>query len=91
MSHTLSISKTILALLGLALGAAAWAGPQCNVPKEKWMDAQAFQANLTKQGYHIKQFKVSSGACYEIYGTDKTGKKVEIYFDPASGEVVKAR
>jgi hypothetical protein len=25
------------------------------------------------------------GKCYEIYGLDKAGKKVEIYFDPATG------
>ena len=28
---------------------------------------------------------VSKGKCYEIYGLDKAGKKVEIYFDPATG------
>ena len=30
------------------------------------------------QGYKIKKFKVD-GNCYEIYGHNKEGKKVEIY------------
>lgn len=31
------------------------------------------------------------GRCYEIYGTDKAGKKVEIYFDPVSGKPVEQK
>lgn len=70
--------------LTLAAGAAL-AGPQCNVPKNQWMKEADFRAMVEKQGYQIKTFKVSSGQCYEIYGFDKAGKKVEIYFDPATG------
>lgn len=44
-----------------------------------------FKAALEKQGYQIRTFKVSKGKCYEIYGLDKAGKKVEIYFNPATG------
>ena len=46
-----------------------------------------FKKDLTAQGYQIKTFKVSNG-CYEIYGTDKAGKRVEIYFDPVTGTPV---
>lgn len=73
-----------LSLTLLAAGAAV-AGPRCNVPKDKWMKEADFRAMVDKQGYQIKTFKVSSGQCYEIYGFDKSGKKVEIYFDPATG------
>ncbi|MGL6047210.1 MAG: PepSY domain-containing protein, partial [Vogesella sp.] len=47
-----------------------------------------FKKKLTAEGYQIKKFKVS-GNCYEIYGKNKEGKKVEIYFDPVSGAAVK--
>lgn len=40
-------------------------------------------------GYKIKKFKVTSGNCYEVYGWDKDGKKVEIYYNPITGEKVK--
>ena len=33
----------------------------------------------------IKTFKVTKNDCYEIYGFDKDGKRVEIYFNPETG------
>jgi hypothetical protein len=78
--------KTQLTAIVLALGATAvFAGPTCEVPQDKWMKEADFKAMQEKQGYQIKTFKVSKGKCYEIYGLDKNGKKVEIYFDPATG------
>ena len=43
---------------------------------------------LVDQGYTIDKFKVTDGNCYEIYGEDKGGVKVEIYFNPVDGEAV---
>jgi len=62
------------------------ASPTCTAPKESWQPEATFKKDLEAQGYKIKTFKVTKGHCYEIYGTDKTGKKVEIYFDPVSGK-----
>ena len=45
-------------------------------------------ASGLKDGYTIKTFKVS-GNCYEIYGFAKDGKKVEIYFNPVDGSIIK--
>lgn len=43
-------------------------------------------------GYRdIRQFKTTSGNCYEIYGLDRNGKKAEVYFNPTNGEIVRAR
>ncbi len=76
----------LLAAMILAFSATSvLAGPTCNVPQEKWMKEADFKAKIEAQGYQIKTFKVSKGQCYEIYGFDKAGKKVEIYFDPATG------
>ena len=36
-------------------------------------------------------FKVSKGECYEIYGFDKAGKKVEIYFDPVTAAILETK
>ena len=78
--------KLKIAAIVLALGSSAvFAGPTCTAPQDKWMKEADFKAQLEKQGYQIKTFKVSKGKCYEIYGHDKAGKKVEIYFDPATG------
>lgn len=79
-----------LVLLSAAT-ATAWAGPTCNVPREQWMGEAAFKAKIEAQGYQIKTFKVSKGQCYEIYGFDKAGKKVEIYFDPATAAILEQK
>jgi len=76
------------AFLALVTASTVLAGPACNVSKEKWMKETDFRQLMEKQGYQIKTFKVSSGQCYEIYGLDKDGRKVEIYFDPATAAVV---
>lgn len=83
-------SIAIPAVLLLAAGA-AMASPQCTAPRESWKPEAAFKKELESQGYQIRNFKVTKGNCYEIYGTDKAGKKVEIYFDPVSGKVLEQK
>jgi hypothetical protein len=90
MNKQLSTRIVGTVLLVLATTAAT-AGPACQVPKDKWMNEGEFKKNLEAQGYQIKTFKVSKGQCYEIYGQDKLGKKVEIYFDPATAAVLESK
>lgn len=81
-----------IATAALLFTGAAVAGPQCtDSPKSEWMSQDSMKQNLADQGYTIDKFKVTDGNCYEIYGEDKDGVKVEIYFDPVSGEAVKER
>ena len=82
--------KVVFALVALAVSSYAFAGPECTKePKDKWQKEEAFKEKLKTDGYKIKVFKVTSGNCYEIYGWDSKGKKVEIYFNPVSGDKVK--
>jgi hypothetical protein len=85
------MKSIFLAPLLIALSSVAFAGPTCSVPQDKWMKEADFKKNLEAQGYQIKTFKVSKGKCYEIYGLDKAGKKVEIYFDPATGTPMESK
>lgn len=83
--------RKILFTLALA-SPLAFAGPECTTAdKAQWQDQTKFQESLVAQGYKIKKFKVTKGNCYEIYGFNKDGKKVEIYHDPVSGKAVKSR
>ena len=76
--------------LAVALPGAAWAGANCKAhPKAEWMKESDARAQLEAQGYKIKKFKVD-GNCYEIYGQNKEGKKVEIYYDTKTLAVVKS-
>ena len=84
--------KHLVTAAALTLTAvAASAGPTCTAPKDSWKPEAQFQQELKDQGYSIRNFKVTKGQCYEIYGTDKTGKKVEIYFDPATGRAIESK
>jgi hypothetical protein len=60
-------------------------GPTCTAPKDKWMKEADFKARVEAQGYKTRTFKFIKANCYEIYGFDKDGKKVEGYFDSETG------
>jgi hypothetical protein len=81
------MKSIVLTAVMLAAAGMAMAEPSCNVPKDKWMPEAQFKKQAEAQGYQIKTFKVNKGQCYEIYGI-KDGKKVEHWFDPATGAQV---
>ncbi|WP_263772609.1 PepSY domain-containing protein [Propionivibrio soli] len=85
------MKKLFVMLAAVGIAGSAIAGPKCDVPKEKWMKESDFKSHVESQGYKIKTFKVSSGKCYEIYGFDKDGKKVEIYFNPETAAVLESK
>lgn len=80
-----------IAILCLGLGACAGGGdPNCTTePRSAWMPEAEMQNRIRSQGYKINEFKVA-GNCYEIYGWDRQGRKVEIYFNPVTGDIVKS-
>ena len=87
MKHfTLAAALTLAAAFPIAASAKA----DCKAyPKAEWMSEADAKAKIAAQGYTISKFKVD-GHCYEIYGKNKDGKKVEIYFDAKSLDVVKS-
>jgi hypothetical protein len=81
--------RVIAVLACMAFCESALAEPKCtSEPKEKWISESEMKAKIASLGYQAKVFKVTKGNCYEIYGLDKTGKRVEIYFDPTNGKIV---
>jgi hypothetical protein len=84
--------KKILLTSTFVLSFVAFAGPECtNEPKEKWQDQNEFQKARTDEGYKIRKFKITDGNCYEIYGWNKEGEKVEIYYNPVTAQIVKKK
>lgn len=81
-----------LALIGFAVligSGAALADADCPAaPKDKWLSEADMKAKVAEMGYTPNVFKVS-GNCYEIYGKNKDGKEVEVYFNPVDGSIVK--
>jgi len=81
--------KSLLFVSALLISGQLFARTECTTePKSKWMNAETFKKSL-EATYKIKVFKETKGNCYEIYGWNKAGKKVEIYFHPVTGAVVK--
>jgi hypothetical protein len=79
----------IFALALLSTCGSALAEPQCTKePKENWLSEGEMRSRIAGMGYVAKVFKVTKGNCYEIYGHDKVGKRIEVYFNPVTGSVV---
>lgn len=84
------IAYSLLLAMGLLGSNAAFAAADCkSYPKEEWASEDTLKEALEAEGYTIKKFKVD-GNCYEMYGRNKEGKKVEIYFDMKTLAIVKA-
>ena len=82
----------VAATAALLIGAPAFAGPQCTTAAPTtWMTQQQMLQKLVDSGHTIERFLVTKGNCYEMYGWDKDGHRVEIYHNPVDGQVVKAR
>lgn len=80
----------IIGSLAIVLGSgAALADADCPAaPKDTWMTEAQMKQKIADMGYTHDVFKVS-GNCYEIYGKNKDGKEVEVYFNPLDGSIVK--
>lgn len=80
-------SLALGAFLGLGLvaaqPAAATGKMTCDAPQKSWKSMDALQQRLTRQGWQVRKAKVDGG-CYEVYGTDPQGRRVEAYFHPVS-------
>lgn len=75
-------------LLILASGAAQAAVTCTEKPKSEWLPAEQVKSRAMASGYQISVFKTTKGNCYEIYGKNRDGRLVEIYYDPTNGNVV---
>lgn len=82
--------RKLAAIIALTMvGGLAHAKKNCtDLPKDKWMKEDDFKKRLESEGYKIRKFK-QSGSCYEIYGNNKSGKNVEIYFNPVDASIAK--
>ncbi|MFP1633746.1 PepSY domain-containing protein [Zhengella sp. ZM62] len=61
-----------------------------NAPVSQWMSEDAVKAKAAGMGYDVRSVKVDDG-CYEAYAMDKQGRRVEVYFHPVSGDVVRVK
>lgn len=74
----------------IAVSISAVAAPECtDEPQSKWIKESDLRTKVEGMGYKIWTLKIS-GSCYQIYGKNKSGKKVDLFFNPVSGDMVKS-
>ena len=75
--HALTLAAMTTFLAGSAFAAPA----ECSKADPAKFKPQAdLEAMLAKDGMNVKKIKVEKG-CYEVYGTDKAGKKVNAAYN----------
>ena len=79
----ITLSATALVLLA----APALAEEKCNVPQAEWRSEAELTADLTAKGWTISNIKTEDG-CYEVYGKDEKGTRVEVFLNPKTFELV---
>ena len=83
------MKKLILFSIALLTMTSAYAKKNCtDQPESKWMKVEEFKTLVKEKGYTIRKFK-QPGTCYEIYGKNKDGREVEVYFNPVDASVKK--
>jgi hypothetical protein len=85
----MKITHLLLAatVLGASAPALATGKMTCKAgPQSGWKTQAALKASLIKEGWkEVRKSKVDGG-CYEVYGTDPQGNRVEAYFHPVTFE-----
>ena len=85
--------STILAAITAAIATAtiACAGslgkPCTSFPKDKWAPLSALEHKLKVEGFSVRSAKIKN-ACAEVYAIDSKGAQVELFLDPATGDIV---
>lgn len=58
-----------------------------SAPRSEWQPMSVVEKQARDMGYTIRKIEIS-GTCYEVYG-EKNGVLYELYFNPATAELVK--
>ena len=83
MIKKLVLAASLAGLAAITTPATATGKMTCDAPQAKWKSRTALEARLKKQGWQVRKSKVDGG-CYEVYGTDPQGRRVEAYFHPVT-------
>lgn len=58
-----------------------------NVQLDKWMSEAQMRDRATGLGIEVRDIDIDDG-CYEVSGRNKDGRRVEVKFNPETGEQV---
>lgn len=58
-----------------------------NVQLDKWMSEAQMRERATGMGIEVREVEIDDG-CYEVSGRNKDGRRIEVKFNPETGEQV---
>lgn len=92
MRYVLATAMSLLVATTIIPAAAQSGGDYCpKVPREQMIPIETVQQKVKEMGYEVRRVRFDDG-CYKVYITEKTtGGEVEAYYNPANGELVRAR
>ena len=71
----------VLAAPAVAFASPAFAAGNCTgAPKSQWQSKSTLESQLQADGYKVRSIKIEGG-CYEVYATDKAGKRANMAFN----------
>lgn len=80
---------TLLFLLAAGTGLAR-ADDDCHVPMNQWQPKESVEKMANSRGWTVTRIKIDDG-CYEIRGSDNTGRAFKAKIDPANLAIVKLK
>ncbi len=78
---------TILAFLAAFPAGAAHAHDDCSVPMADWQPKEAVARLAEENGWIVRRIKIDDG-CYEIKGSDREGRRIEVTVHPGTLQVI---
>ncbi|MFC0220369.1 hypothetical protein FHS82_003715 [Pseudochelatococcus lubricantis] len=57
-------------------------------PRDQWLSVIAITEKATALGYNVQGVDADDG-CYDVSSRDSSGNKIDVKFNPVTGEVVK--
>ncbi len=83
MNHLRITLAATAFLLGTTAASATGLATCDSGPKEGWQPQAKLEEALKGKGWTVRRVKVDGG-CYEVYGLDDKGQRVEAYFHPVT-------
>ena len=80
-------TTAILCVLAALPAAAAFADDDCFVPMADWQPRDAVALLAEENGWTVRRIKIDDG-CYEIDGSDATGRPIEVTVHPETLQVI---
>jgi hypothetical protein len=88
MNRITRATAALIALTGVSAAEASSLDRPCtSAPESTWLTIDELKAKAAARGYTVHKAKLEK-SCGEIYVTDRTGARAELFMDPATGEIV---